>query len=339
MNTAKEIIKKSVLLTLTVVMGVMTIVGTSCSQIEEPADEISVQLKWYHQANAAGMYVAAQKGFYSENNINVTFVEGGATMAFEDRLAALIAGETSFLILNSEQVLTARAEAIPVVAIAVIFQRNPFTYVSLKTSGISKPEHLVGKKVMVSNNARFQHAAMLKKNGISPDTIEIIPFERSLEPLGTGVIDAHLAYGTSLGISFTEAGYDISNIWLDDWGVHIPADTIVTTEQLIREKPELIDRFLSATLTGWRYAIENIDDAVDMTLKYDESLERNHQANIMRAQIPLIHTGATPIGWMEDTKWQQTHDILLDSGMITGPMDISKVYTMQFLNKIYTVTE
>ncbi len=335
----REIIKKSILLNLIVILAVITVVGTSCSQVEEPVDQISVQLKWYHQANAAGMYIAAQKGFYSENNINVTFTEGGADVTFEDRLAALIAGETSFIIINSEQVLMARAVAIPVVAIAVIFQRNPFTYVSLKTSGISKPEHLVGKKVMVSNNARFQHAAMLKKNGISPDNIEIIPFERDLELLGTGVIDAQLAYGTSLGVAYTEAGYDISNIWLDDWGVHIPADTIVTTEQLIQQKPELIDRFLSATLMGWRYAIENIDDAVDMTLKYDESLDRNHQANIMRAQIPLIHTGATPIGWMEDTKWQQTHDILLDSGMITEPMDRSGAYDMQFLNKIYTVTE
>ncbi len=121
--------------------------------------------------------------------------------------------------------------------------------------------------------------------------------------------------------------------------MHIPADTIVTTEQLIRQNPELIDRFLSATLMGWRYAIENIDHAVDVTLKYDASLDRNHQINIMRAQIPLIHTGATPIGWMEDTKWQQTHDIILDSGMITEPMDISKSYSMQFLNKIYAVAE
>ena len=339
MTASREITKKRILLTLIVILGVITIVGISCSQVEEPADEISVQLKWYHQANAAGMYIADQQGFYSENNINVTFVEGGADMTLENRLAALVAGETSFAVLNSEQVFIARAEAIPVVAIAVIFQRNPYAYVSLKTSGISKPDHLVGKKVMISDNARFQQAAMLKKNGISPDTIEIIPYERSLEPLATGVIDAHLVYGTNLGVAFTEAGYDISTIWLDDWGVHIPGDTIVTTERLIQQKPELIDRFLSATLMGWQYAIENIDEAVDMTLKYDDSLDRNHQANIMRAQIPLIHTGATPIGWMEDTKWQQTHDIILDSGMITEPMDVSKAYTMQFLNKIYTVTE
>lgn len=335
----REIIKKSILLNLIVILAVITVVGTSCSQVEEPVDQISVQLKWYHQANAAGMYIAAQKGFYSENNINVTFTEGGADVTLDDRMAALIAGETSFAVISSEQVIVLRADDIPIVAIAVIFQRNPYTYVSLKTSGISKPEHLVGKKVMLASGEEFQHSAMLKKNGISPDTIEIIPFERDLEPLVTGVIDAHLVYGTSLGVAYTEAGYDISNIWLDDWGVHIPADTIVTTEQLIQQKPDLIDRFLSATLMGWRYAIENIDDAVDMTLKYDESLDRNHQANIMRAQIPLIHTGETPIGWIENTKWQQTHDILLDSGMITEPIDVSKVYTMQFLNKIYSVTE
>ena len=335
----RKIIKKSVLLNLIVILAVITIVGTSCSQMEETVDDISVQLKWYHQANAAGLYIADKKGFYSENNINVTFIEGGADVTFENRMAALIAGETSLAVISSEQVFTARAKTIPVVAIAVIFQRNPFSIVSLKTSGITKPEHLVGKKVMLADDEWFQHTAMLKKNGISPDAIEIIPFERSLEPLVSGLIDAHLVYGTSLGVAYNEAGYDISTIWLDDWGVHIPADTIVTTEQLVRQNPDLIDRFLNATLMGWRYAIENMDNAVEMTLKYDESLDRDHQLNIMRAQLPLIHTGATPIGWMEDTKWQQTHDILIDSGMITEPMDISEAYDMQFLNKIYTVTE
>ncbi len=335
----REIIKKSIVLTLIALLAVVSIIGTGCGQAKEPVDEVSVQLKWYHQANAAGMYAAAQNGFYSENNINAAFVEGGSDITLDDRIAALITGETSFAVISSEQVLMLRAEDIPVVAIAVIFQRNPYTYASLKTSGITKPEHLAGKKVMITMNAWYLHAAMLKKNGISPDAIEIIPFERSLEPLASGAIDAHLVYGSSLGVAFTEAGYDISKMWLDDWGIHVPGDTIVTTEQLIRQNPELIDRFLSATLSGWQYSIENIDATADMTLKYDESLDRTHQINMMRAQIPLIHTGATPIGWMEDSKWQQTHDILLDDGLITRPIDISKAYTMQFLNKIYTVTE
>lgn len=311
------------------------VVGAGCRGVEKPADQTSVQLKWFHQANTAGLYAADQKGFYAEENIGVTLNAGGPDIPFDRVIGDLLSGETTFAIVNPDQIFIARAEGVPVVAIAVIFQKNPLVYVSLKSSGIKRPQDFVGRKVMLADTAKFQHQALMNKLGIDPATIEIIPWKQDLTPLVTGQVDLHLVYRTSLAISFEEAGHELNIIWLDDYGVHLYADTIIATEQLVRENPDLVERFLRATLRGWRYAIENRADTVDMILQYDTTLDRDHQLRMMAAQTHLIHTGEEKIGWMEDRVWQEMHQMLLDGGILPQSIDVAEAYTMQFLNTIY----
>jgi len=100
-----------------------------------------------------------------------------------------------------------------------------------------------------------------------------------------------------------------------------------------------VERFLRATLKGWYYAIENPAEAVDMTLQYDATLDREHQVRMMETQTPLIHTGEAEIGRMEDSVWQRMHQMLLGGGVLTQPINMAGVYTTQFLNKIYGRTE
>jgi len=100
-----------------------------------------------------------------------------------------------------------------------------------------------------------------------------------------------------------------------------------------------VERFLRATLKGWYYAIENPAEAVDMTLQYDATLNREHQVWMMETQTPLIHSGEVEIGRMEDSVWQQMHRILLEGGVLTQPINMAEAYTMQFLNKVYGRTE
>ena len=321
-------------------MIMATVMGVACRDgVEKPADQVSVQLKWIHQAQFAGFYTADQKGFYAEENIDLTLNAGGPDIPPEKMVDGLIAGETTFAIVGGEQVIAARAQGKPIVAIATIFQRNPYVYVSLKDSGITRPQDLVGKKVMVPSGVKIQRKALLKKLGIDPDTIIQVPYQRDVTPLATGQIDAHMVYRTGLGLAFDETGYELNFIWMDDYGIRLYSDTIVTTEQLVQQNPELVERFLRATLKGWRYAIENAAEAVEMTLQYDATLSRKRQARMMAAQTPLIHTGDVNIGWMDRRVWADMQYILFEQGVIAREeikqIEIDKVFTMQFLNKIY----
>ena len=323
----------SIVLT-TVVLAVL--VG-GCAGEEKPPDQATVQLKWIHQAQFAGMYAADQKGFYAEENIKVTLKPGGSDMPPSKVIADLITGEASFAIIGGEQLLAARSQGKPVVAIAVVFQKNPYVYVSLKDSGIEHPQDFVGKTVMVGTDGMVQHEALLGKLGIDPDAIEIITqYQRDATPLATGQIDVHQAYRTGTGLAIEEAGLELNFIWMDDYGIHLYADTIVATEELIQQNPELVERFLRATLKGYRYTIENPDEAVDLTLQYDATLGRERQARMVEAQAPLIHTGKVEIGWMEDSIWQGMHQMLLEGDAIEQPLNVAEAYTMEFLEKIYS---
>ena len=226
--------------------------------------------------------------------------------------ADLVSGETDFAIVGGDQFLAARSQGEPLVAIAVIFQKNPYVYVSLKSSGIERPQDLVGKRVMVAPDAEFQHRALLYKLDIAPGAIDRVPYERDVTPLITGQVDAQTVYRMGTGLAFDETGYELNWIWMEDYGIHFYADTIVTGEALIQQNPDLVERFLRATVKGWRYAIESPDEAVDLTLQYDPTLTRDRQTRMMAAQTPLIHTGKVNIGWMRAGVWREMQDILLE---------------------------
>jgi len=96
-----------------------------------------------------------------------------------------------------------------------------------------------------------------------------------------------------------------------------------------------VTRFLRATLKGWRWSIENPDDAGLLALNYDPTLNPDLQVAQMLAGIPLIHTGADQIGWMRSDVWQGMIGSLLDQGFLTESVDMDEVYTMEFLEQIY----
>ena len=237
--------------------------------------------------------------------------------------------------MGGDRFLVARARGEPIVAIAVVFQRNPYVYVSLKDSGIERPQDLVGNKIMVAPDAEMQHQALLRKLAIAPTAVEQIPYERDVTPLVTGQIHAHIVYRTGTGLAFDETGHELNWMWMEDYGIHFYADTIITSEELIQRDPELVARFLGATLKGWRYAIENPDESVELILQYDPALTRDRQTRMIEVQTPLIHTGEVNIGWMRAEVWRGMHDMLWEQGLLDETVDLDKAYTMEFLYAVY----
>jgi NitT/TauT family transport system substrate-binding protein len=206
-------------------------------EAETPPDEVTVQLSWYHQAEFAGFYAADQQGFYAGENIDVTFKAGGPDIPPETIVSDVIRGDSTFAIVGADTVLAARYRDEPVVAIAVVFQRNPQCYAVLKNSGIERPRDLMGKKVMVPLNGLIQHEALLEKMDIDLDSVEVIPYEYDVTPLCTRQVDAHQLNRTTLGLLLEEKGCEPNFIWIDDYGVRFYADTIVTSDEFVQNNP------------------------------------------------------------------------------------------------------
>jgi len=321
---------------MTVLLAVAVFMDAGCrGKGQKPAEKVSIQLKWVHQAQFAGFYIAEKNGFYKEENIEAVLHPGGLNKPPDSIIDDVASGQKTFAVLGAEAVLGARAAGKPIVAVAVIFQRNPYVYVALKDSKIKHPRDFAGKRIAVPDDAAMLHQMFLKKLQIQPSSFQSVQYERDTTPLATGLIDINLSYRTGLVLDFEAKGLVLNMIWPDDYGIHFYADTIFTSHAMVQQHPELVERFLRATLRGWRYAIENQEAAVDATMQYDPALDRNIQQQMVEAQTPLIHNGETPIGWMQESVWQDMYERLMDVRVLSRPIKLEDAYTLQFLKNVY----
>ena len=305
--------------------------SSGCRATPEP-DLVSVQLKWVHQAQFAGFYLAEQEGFYAEENLAVNLLQAQP----EDNVVEVVAsGKADFGVAAPELILLEKSDGAPVQAVAVIYRRNPFVFISLRDSGIVRPQDFVGRRVAYGISAELQFPALLANLGLIADQVELVPFSYDYGSFYRGEVDVTYAYANGGLLRILQDGYDVNLIWPSDYGVHLYADTLFTQTRLVQEQPDLVTRFVRATLKGWRLAVEEPERAVEATMEYALEADPALQEAMMKASVPLIHTGTGPIGSMEQAVWQGMHDMMLDHGFLDRPLDLSRAYTMTFLQAIY----
>ncbi len=129
-------------------------------------------------------------------------------------------------------------------------------------------------------------------------------------------------------------GVKINQVKPNDFGVDMMGDTLFTSEMLLNTNPDLVLRFVRATLRGWQWAVQHPEAAAKLALQFDQTLDPAHQVAIMKASIPYIHA-SVPIGVMDDTLWQDVHNTLLEQGIIEKPLNLNTVYSNTFVDKMY----
>lgn len=293
-------------------------------------DKVNVRLKWLHQAQFAGFYTAEQKGFYEKDGMDVTLNPGGVDFP---AIQMVSGGGEQFGVTGADQILLAREKGVPVVALAVIYRKDPSVLFSLKDSGIKEPKDLIGKKVGIrpGTSAELTYRVMMKNAGVDVSKINEISVKYDISPLLSGQLDAWSGYAINEPIIAQEKGYDVNIIWPSDYGVNLYADALFTTEEMILNNPDLVKRFVMATLQGWSYAYNNPDEVVTYTLMYSDQLNKEHETKMMQASLGSLKPDEKPIGHMDKKIWEDMQTSLLENEFMKNPVDIDKVYTMQFL--------
>jgi NitT/TauT family transport system substrate-binding protein len=301
-------------------------------------DEVTVQLKWIHQAQFAGLYVAQEKGYYAQENLKVNFLEGGQGI---DIAEPVISGQAHFGVVAPEDILVKRGQGALITAIAAIYRRSAVVFVSMADSGIFRPLDVLGRTVGLVGTGgavrdlELQFYALMRKLGLDISRVKLVSYDPEYTGFYKGDVDVTAAFYTGGVIRMKQKGYRLNLIWPGDYGVHFYSDTLIASEETITRKPELVTRFLRATLKGWREAIGDHETAVKTTMNYAKTQDIDIQKAMMEAQLPLVHTGEDQIGWMKAEAWQGMHQIMLDQGLVPAPLDLNKVYTMQFLQDVY----
>lgn len=307
----------------------------ACAPTATPAralTPVTVQLVWTHQAQFAGFYAADQNKYYLAEGLNVTFLEGGPTV---DLLKPVLTGIAQFSLTNADALIIARANASPLRAIATIYRRNSGVYIALASSGISRPQDFVGKTIEIGRRGIPKLYAMMARAGVRPDQYTVVDSTADLTSLYSGQVHVRSVTLINEALTAQAEGYKLNIIYPDDYGIHFYGDSIFTTDDLIAKDPDLVRRFLRATLKGWTYAVENPAQVGALVKKYNATADAALENTKMTASIPLVNTGEDNIGWMKPEIWAGMETTLRAQGVLTQTVDVTQVYTLQFIREIY----
>jgi len=227
---------------------IVLIALSACAPMATPTRAltlVTVQLRWTHQAQNAGSYAADQKGYYAAEGLVVSFLEGGTQV---DLTESVLDNKAQFGVTGADALIVERAAGKPVRAIATIYRRSPLVFIALANSGITRPQDFVGKTIHIGETAVPTLHAMMARVGIARDRYTEVYFGTDLAPLIEGRVHVWTGFLTNQPLTLEKAGYKYNLIYPDNYGVHFYGDTIFTTDDLIAQNPDLVRRFLHATL-------------------------------------------------------------------------------------------
>lgn len=341
--------KPSILLVITLIVGVLALVGCGASdqttKATQPATQTSVQLAWVHNIEFSGFYAAVKEGYYVEENLDVTLLDGGFddNGAYIDPVQAVVSGKADFGVAGADVLLPARDQGQPVVAVAAIYQRSPAVLISLKEKNILTPQDLVGKRVMIvpiETTVGVAYDALLEAKNLSHAEINEIPrgSDFTVDPLFNDTADVLPGFITNEAVQAQFRG-DVNLMMLSDYGIDIYANVIFTSEDMLKNKPELVEAFVRATTQGMQWAVDNPEAMAQYVVDtYGQSMPQSVQdAQLpgMQAAVPLLNPAGSQPGIMTAHAWEQAHQILLDRNIVSKPLDIDAAYTLTVLEKIY----
>ncbi len=325
---------------LVTILAVLSLLLNACGNATpvKPADKVTVQLSWFHGVEYAGFYAAEEKGYFADENLEVTLNAGGPDI---NPLKEVQSGKAQFGIGQGDSLMVARDNGQNFVAVGTIFRVNPVAITSLKKDNLQKPGDLVGKTVGtysldLSNYSDLMFLAFMSRTDLQKDSMHFALIEDfyGANEIKSGRMDAMSGmFATDQQVMTRQAGDEINLIYYKDYGVDVYINTIFVADEFLQGNPELIARFIRATMKGYHYAIENPDEVAALAVKYDDSLDLSYQQQVMQAQIPFIDTGSAPIGSMDESVWKTTQDILLEFDLISKPVDLNTIYTNQFVSE------
>ncbi|MGQ9889682.1 MAG: ABC transporter substrate-binding protein [Aggregatilineales bacterium] len=303
-----------------------------------PSADVVIQLSWTPNVEFSGIFMAVKEGFYEAEGLNVIippsgFNEDGSYISAIDKV---LSGEAQFGITEGGDLLLARANGKDLVAVMSIYQRHPITLLSLAEKGIIRPADLVGHTVDMSSKTMPLYLALLESQGIDPDSVNTRSrTDPSTAPLLTGSADVIDGWVTNEVVELLAEGYEINSFMLSDYGIDAYPNLIFTTEAIINSNPDLVGRFVRATIKGLQAAIADPNGAAELALTYNEQLELDAQRNGMQRALALLNPSGSKLGMMTDATWEFMHQVLVEQGIIAEPIDFRKAYTTRFVDQAY----
>lgn len=280
----------------------------------EAKKDIKVQLRWKHQFQFAGYYMALHKGFYEDVNLNVKLLEGDEKI---DVVKTVLSKKADFGISNSSLILD-YMKGLDVLNLGAIFQHSP--NILLTTKDFKSPVDLArdGKIALMGGDQDIELKAMFSKEGIDLSKVKFVTNENYFENFIEGKIEAINSYISNEPFVLNQKGLDFKIIDPRDYGLDFYGDTLFTSKLFYNNNYETVSAFRTATLKGWEYALENIEESVDVILKYYNTQNKSKEALIYEANTlkKLINNDLVEIGHINRGRWENIALVYKDLGLV-----------------------
>ncbi len=300
------------------------------------AETVTLQLKWFNQFQFAGFYVAKEKGFYSQEGLNVIIKQGGPTVS---PLRELLEGRAQFAIAGPD-IIQYVSRRVPVKAIMTIFQQSPTCLMTLEKSGIKSPKDFKGKTVGILNDYTYiELKLILKKFGLSVRDVRKVRWTFDLQGFVNGNYDVVPAYRTNEPDVVRNMGYEVRLFYPENYGIHFVGDVLFVKSDFLKNNRDLVKRFVRASYKGWLYAIEHPDEAIQIILnKYNtQHLTKKHLEYEAGQTIKLVTARLKDkkyFGSFNKEQWETMIKLMHDYKLIRKMVSYNDVVCDSIINEV-----
>src|SRR5574341_1002180 len=318
-------------------LAVLLLVAGAALAQAKPQDKVTFQFAWIPYGKYAGFYMAKELGYHDEAGLDVTFIRG---FGMQDGVTKLVSGVADLGEVNQMGSVGARSRGAPLREVLMFHDKAMEVFYCLERHGIRRPKDLEGQSIggPVGAGARTLFPAFAALNGI--DATKVTFVDMTPDAMVAAVISGRVHCASNFiterptyAKAAAQAGEKLSGIVYSEWGLDLHANSIVATDKLIQERPDLIRRFAEATVRGWLAGAERPEDAARAFVKsFPESsldLVREHwKIAVDHMLTPAAYEHG--LGWIDPAKKKRTVEVYTKYIPLPREVSLEEIMTNEF---------
>jgi NitT/TauT family transport system substrate-binding protein len=325
---AKRILRISCVL----VFASLSVLGCRRPASDGGLTKIVFQADWYPQPEHGGFYTALAKGYYKDEGLDVTILPGGPYITVEKQV---FAGAAQFGMGSSDKVLEANSQGQALVGVEATMQRDPQGIMVRKDSPIHSFADLNGHSIAIKVGESTWFEFIVKRFHL--DNVHIVPAMMNVANFIADPQYIQQAFATSEPFFAHQAGIETRVLLVSDAG-YSPYRVVYTTRDFVQQHPEIVAKFVRASVKGWKDYLNDPSAAHAMIAKLNPALnpqwmqftwQQLRDGHFVAGDDP----SGTQLGQMDPTRWATMYEQLVDLKVIDKPFDPTTAYTLQFLQK------
>ena len=286
--------------------------------------KITLQLNWQNQFQFAGYYMAKEKGFYKDLNLDVQIKES----TFKTDVIKEIETQKTDFAIGSSSLIIEKINGKDIVVLSAIYQESPLVLLVKKDSNINSVKDLKNKKIMITADAKYSASilAMLSANELTVNDFTVQIHSFNINDLIKGNTDAMASYISNEPIILKEKDIEYRVFNPKDFGFDFYSDILFSSSEYIKNNPKVTKEFYEASLKGWKYAFENLAETAEIIYsKYNTQNQTYiHLVKEGEALKKLAYTGNNELGEFDENKLKNIANVFKLLGLVNKDLNIKE---------------